>query len=458
MSLTSGLFTALTALQADQGALSVVTNNIANVNTPGYSREVANLEESPPISFENQQFGTGVTLANVQGIRDNVLQMRLNQETQTQGQLSTVVNGMNQLQPLFNDTSGAGLQNYLSNFFNSFLALSADPTNVGNRQAVIESGQNLAAALRQTATGLLTQQQSADLTVTQTVGQINALTAQIASLNGQIGSLAGGGQTPNTLIDQRTQLITQLSQLVDVRTITANGGTLTLTTNGGTALVVGNQSFDLATQTNPATGFQDVFAQGSDITSSIQSGSLGGDIQLRDQRLPAILTSVNTLAFDVANAVNTQSAAGFDLNGAAGGNFFTPPASLSTAALNLNVAITDPNKIAASADGTPGNNANATAIADLAGEPIVAGQTPTNYYSGIVSQVGNDASSATTALTSQNLLVQQLQDQVGAVSGVSLDEEASNLVLYQNAYGAAARVASVIASLMQVTINMGTGA
>ncbi len=458
MSLTSGLFTALSALQADQGALSVVTNNIANINTPGYSREVANLEESPPISFENQQFGTGVNLANVQGIRDNVLQMRLNQETQTQGQLNTVVNGMNQVQPLFNDTSGSGLQNYLSNFFNSFLTLSSDPTNSGDRQAVIESGQNLAAAFRQTATGLLTQQQSADLSVTQTVGQINALTTQIAALNGQIGSLQGGGQTPNTLIDQRTQLITQLSQLVDVRTITSNDGTLTLTTNGGTALVVGNQSFNLSTQTNAATGFQDVFAQGSDITSSIQSGSLGGDIQLRDQQLPAILTSVNTLAFDVANAVNTQSAAGFDLNGVAGGNIFTPPANLSTAALNLNVAISDPNKIAASADGTPGNNANATAMADLASAPIVAGQNPTDFYSGIVSQVGNDASSATTALTSQNLLVQQLQDQVGAVSGVSLDEEASNLVLYQNAYGAAARVASVIASLMQVTINMGTGA
>lgn len=458
MSLTSGLFTALTALQADQGALNVVTNNIANVNTPGYSREVANLEEAPPISYDNQQFGTGVKLADVQGIRDNVLQLRLNQETQTQGQLTTVVDGMNQVQPLFNDTSGSGLQNYLSNFFNSFLTLSSDPTNDGDRQAVIESGQNLATALRQTATGLITQQQSADLSVTQTVGQINALTSQISSLNGQIGSLQGGGQTPNTLIDQRTQLITQLSQLVDVRTISTNDSSLTLTTSGGTALVVGNQSFNLSTQTNASTGFQDVYAQGSDITSTIQSGNLAGDIQLRDQQLPAILTSVNTLAYDVANAVNTQSAAGFDLNGAEGGNFFTPPVSVSTAALNLSVAVTDPNKIAASADGTPGNNANATAMADLVSQPIVAGQNPTDYYSGIVSQVGNDASSATTALTSQNLLVQQLQDQVGAVSGVSLDEEASNLVLYQNAYGAAARVASVIASLMQVTINMGNGA
>ena len=173
MSLTSGLFTALTALQADQGALNVVTNNIANVNTPGYSREVANLEEAPPISYDNQQFGTGVKLADVQGIRDNVLQLRLNQETQTQGQLTTVVDGMNQVQPLFNDTSGSGLQNYLSNFFNSFLTLSSDPTNDGDRQAVIESGQNLATALRQTATGLITQQQSADLSVTQTVGQID---------------------------------------------------------------------------------------------------------------------------------------------------------------------------------------------------------------------------------------------------------------------------------------------
>ena len=456
MSLTSSLYAALSALQADQGAMDVTSNNISNVNTPGYSREVANLVESPPVTYGGLQYGTGVNLQNVQGVRDNILQLRLNQETQTQSQLNTFVNGMNQIQPLFNDASGSGLQSYISAFFNSFSSLSSDPTNSGYRQAVIEAGQNLAAAFNQTAGALTSQQQNADLSVTQTVGQINSLAGQIASLNGQISSLQGAGATPNTLIDQRSQLINQLSQLVSVQTISANQGSLTLTTTGGAALVVGNQSFNLTTQTNSTTGFQDVYSQGSDITSTIQSGSLGGYIQLRDQEIPSILNNLNTLAYEVANSVNTQSTAGYDLNGNAGVDFFNPPASLPTAALNLSVAIADPNLVAASADGTSGDSDNATALANLANQTIVNGQTPVNFYSGIVSEVGNDTSNASSALTSQNLLVQQLQDQVGAVSGVSLNEEGGNLILYENAYNAAARVASVVASMFEVAISMGS--
>ncbi|HUO25909.1 MAG TPA: flagellar hook-associated protein FlgK [Candidatus Aquilonibacter sp.] len=456
MSLTSGLYAALSALQADQGALAVVSNNISNVNTPGYSREIANLDEAPPVSYDNLQFGTGTNLSSIQGVRDNVLLLRLNQETQTQSQLNTFVNGLNQIQPLFNDSNGGGLESYLSQFFNSFLQLSSDPTNAGYRQGVIEAGQNLASAVNQAANGLLTQQQDADQSVTQAVAQVNSLTGQIASLNQQISSLQGGGQTPNTLIDQRNELINQLSQIIDVRTISADQGSLTLTTAGGAALVVGNQSFQLTTQINLATGFQDVNSQGADITSTIQSGSLGGDLQLRDQEIPSILNNLNTLAYDVANSVNSQSAVGYDLNGNPGGNFFTPPASLSTAALDLSVSVSDPNLIAASSDGTPGNSDNATALANLADQTVVNGETPVNFYSAIVSQVGNDTSNASSALTSQNLLVQQIQDQVGSVSGVSLDEEGANLIQYQNAYDAAARVASVVASLFQVAINVGS--
>src|SRR5580698_3475769 len=107
---------------------------------------------------------------------------------------------------------------------------------------------------------------------------------------------------------------TQLSGLIDVQTVTANGNSLTLTTNNGTELVVGNQSFALQTAANPTTSFQDVYAQGTDITSKIQGGTLAGDIQLRDQEIPAIQNNLDTLAYNLENSVNTQNAAGFDLN------------------------------------------------------------------------------------------------------------------------------------------------
>jgi flagellar hook-associated protein 1 len=454
VSLSSSLGIALQALLSEQGAMSVTSNNIANINTPGYTREVANLEETPPFDFGNLQYGTGVELASIGSVRDSILQLRLDQETQTQGKLNTFTSGMNQIQTVFNEPAGEGLQSLLSNFFNSFQQLSTDPTNIGYRSAVIGAGQSLAAGFNQAALALVTQQQDANQAVIQNVEQINQLTSQVAQLNGQISTATGSGQNSNIFIDQRAQLINQLSQIVDIQQITADGNSLTLTTNGGTLLVAGDQSFNLQTQTNAATGFQDIYAQGTDITSSIQSGSLAGNLQLRDQEIPSLSTSLNTLADGIATAVNTQSTSGFDLKGTAGGNFFTPPASAATAALNLSVAITDPTKIAASGNGTPGDNTNATALANLQNQNIISGQNPISYYSGFVFQVGNDTSNATSQLSGENLLVQQLQDQVNAVSGVNLNLEGSNLIQYQTAYNAAAQVASVIGQLYQTAINM----
>jgi flagellar hook-associated protein 1 FlgK len=454
VSLTSSLYISTEALLADQGALAEVSNNISNVNTPGYTREVANLEETPPVNVGNLQYGTGVAIGSIQSVRDNVLQLRLTQETENQGQLNTLSNGLNQIQTLFNEPAGSGLQTLLSQFYGSFQQLSSDPTNSGLRQNVISAAQSLAAGFNQSASALVAQQQDADQGVVQTVQQINQLTSQIAQLNSQISSTSGEGLNTNTFQDQRGQLINQLSQLVDVQSITADGSNLTLTTSGGAELVVGNQSFNLNTETNATTGFQDVYSQGADITSSIQSGTLAGDLQLRDQRIPSILSNLDTLANGIATSTNTQNAAGFDLNGNAGGNIFAPLAAVPGSALNLSVAITDPNKIAASADGTPGDNTNATALANLQSANVISGQNPISYYSGLVFQVGSQASTASSQLSGANLLVQQLQDQIGSVSGVSLDEEGANLILYQNAYEAAARVAGVVETLFQTAIAM----
>ena len=454
MSLGSSLSIAVQAMLTDQGALAVTSNNIANVNTPGYTREVANLEEAPPVRFGNQSYGGGVELSGIQSIRDNILQLRLNQETQTQGKLNTFTNGMNQIQTVFNEDAGTGLQSLLSNFFNSFQTLASDPTNSGDRQAIIGAAQSLASGFNQTATTLVQQQQNADQGVVQTVQQINQITAQIANLNGEISTTAGAGLNTNSFEDQRDQLITQLSGLIDVQTIPANGNTVNLTTNNGAQLVVGNQSFNLQTGANSTTSFQDVYAEGTDITASIQSGTLAGDLQLRDQEIPQIQNNLDTLAYNLENSVNTQNAAGYDLNGSAGGSIFAAPASVTGAALNMSVSITDPNLIAASGDGTAGSNTNATALANLQSQNIVSGQNPIAYYSGIVSQIGNDTETASSQLTGGNLLVQQLNDQIGAASGVSLDEEGANLILYQNAYTAASRVASIVQSLYQTAIAM----
>ena len=461
--LMGSLEIALQSLLAQQGALEVTSNNIANANTPGYSRQTPVFEEEPSIADGSLVFGQGVSLQQVQSVRDNVLELQLNQETGTQSQLDAYLGSMNQVATVFNETQGAGLQNVISQFYSSFQQLSTNPTDTTLRQAVLNAGQNLATAFNQASASLGQIRTSLDQSVVQDVGQVNQLTSQIAALNPQIAAAQAAGQSTGSLVDQRNQLISQLSGLVDISVTDAGNGNVTVSTADGTPLVVGNQSFALTTQLDPQTGTQHVFSQGTDITESIQSGDLGGLIQARDQGVAQAQTNLDNLAASLISSTNTQHVKGFDLSGAAGGNFFSPftPGSSGSnagAAAQFAVAITDPSKIAASSDGTAGSNGNALALANLQNAALINGQDAGDFYSNFVAGIGNQVSTATAQDQAAGLVVQQLQNQRDNISGVSLDEEAAHLQVYQNAYNAAAQVVNVINTLTQTTINMATGA
>jgi len=194
-----------------------------------------------------------------------------------------------------------------------------------------------------------------------------------------------------------------------------------------------------------------------DITSQISGGALAGQIQIRDQEIPSVQNSLNLLAYYLSTAVNNQNKAGYDLNGNAGGNLFTPLTQVQGAAANLGMATTDPTLIAAS--GTPGqhnagDNSNANALLALQNQNLVAGQTPLSYYSDLVFKVGNDVSTAQTTEQAGSQTLLQLQNLQGGVSGVDINEEAANLVRFQTAYQASAQVAAVINTLLQSTINI----
>jgi flagellar hook-associated protein 1 FlgK len=453
-SLNAVLATALTGLMAEQGAMQVTTNNVANVNTPGYSREEAVLTTSDPVVSDPLTFGTGVTLRNVESIRDPLLESQIQQQTQSQGQFSTLTSALQQTQVNFT-TSSDDIGTEITNFFNSVNQLSTNPSDLSLRQNLLTAAGNLATSFNTTANNLTQQQTSLDLSAVQTVGQINQLTQQIANLNQQVSSLQNVGESAGSFVDQRQQAIDQLSALVDVSVFPADNS-LTLTTANGTALVTGNQSFQLQTQITP-TGVHDVYAQGNDITSQITSGQLGGTLEARDQEIPAIQGQLDTLAAGLANAVNTVQTGGFDLNGVKGTDLFNPPpAGVTGAASSLSVAITDPSLIAASSDGTAGSNGNADAMYALNTQSVIAGQTPTNYYSGIVFNVGNDTANASAEQTASSSILQQLNDQRATVSGVSLDQEAANMVQYQDAYSASAQVITAINDMMYAVVNMDT--
>jgi flagellar hook-associated protein 1 FlgK len=452
MSLNSILSIASGSLQAEQGALSVTTNNIANSNTPGYSREVVNLTESQPVDDGNQQMGTGVTLQGFQSIRDEVLQTQINNQTQQANYSLAQSNAMQQVQTAFSSTT-SGIGADMTAFFNSVSQMTTNPADSSLRQAVVSSATTLVNDFHSAASGISQLQTGLNETVPQSVTEINQLTTQIAALNQEVSSLQATGQDPGSVEDQRDQLVSQLSQLTNLQTSNSSNGE-TITTGNGTALVVGNKSFALSTTTG-SNGMQEVMQNGQDITSTLTGGSLGGTLQVRDSQLPALQTQLDNLASQFSSAVNTANQSGYDLTGAAGQAIFTTSGSGSASA-SIQLALTSPSQIAASSDGTTGSGGNLANLLAVQSNNLPSGMTPLDAYSDIVYSVGNAASQAKANNTAANAAISQLQTQQASISGVSIDQETTNMIQYQQAYQAAAKVVSTVDSLYDILINMGS--
>lgn len=452
--LTTTLLTGMQALDATEAALQTTSNNIANANTAGYTREEADLSSNAENFSGGELTGGGVTVDNIQSVRDELLNLQIQQQTSLQGQADTESSSLQTIQSLFSST-GEDIASTLSAFSSSLAQLSANSSNSATQQGVLSAAQNLAESFNSTATGLESAQSSADQDVTQTVAQINSLTTQIAQLNAQLTPTVMSEQNGGTIEDQRDELVQQLSALTNVSITQSSDGEV-ITTGDGTPLVMGAQSFNLQTTTG-SDGFQQVLdSEGNNITSSISGGQLGGAIQVRDTIIPSYLSSLNALASQFAASVNAAQAEGYDSSGNAGAALFSLPSNSADAASGITVALTSGSQIAVSSDGTSGSNGNVTNLLAAVNGDMSSGQTPADAYSDLVDKVGTDASNASTqsSALSQNIL--QLTNQQSSVSGVSIDEETTNLIRYQTAYEAAARVVSTIQALSTVTLDMGS--
>jgi flagellar hook-associated protein 1 FlgK len=284
---------------------------------------------------------------------------------------------------------------------------------------------------------------------------VNSLTATIAGLNGQISQLSPNADA-GTLEDQRQAAIAQLSQYVGLNQITTERNEITLTTSGGAVLVSGNSSYALATtQVSGTTHVVD--SSGQDITGRISGGQLGGVLPVRDTEIPAVSSALDQMAWGIGSSVNAVNVQGLDGNGTPGGILFAVAGGIVGSAATLTVVTSDPEKIAAAAigEGSAGNT-NAQNMADLSTGNIVGGTaTASSFYASLLAQVGNAAASATADSTQQQATLTQLSTQRDQLSGVSLDEEAANLTQYQRSYQAAAKVFSIVDSLMATVINLG---
>ena len=451
--LTTSLLAGMTALDATQAALDATSNNIANANTAGYTRELVELGENQENFNGSSVTGGGVSIEGIQSIRDELLNLQILHQTSLQSGADTQSSSLQQVQTYFSYT-GNDIASELTAFSASLAQLSANPSDAATQQDVISAGQNLAESFNTTANGLETAQSQADQQVTQTVSQINSLSQQIAQLNGQLAQSGNSQTNGGTTEDQRDQLVLQLSQLTGISVSQSSEGEV-ITTANGSPLVMGSQSFSLQTTTG-SDGFQHVLdSNGNDITSSIQGGQLGGAIAVRDQVIPGYLSQLNTLATQFASAFNAAQQAGYDSSGNQGQAFFTIPSSGSAAA-GISVVLTSGSQIAISSDGSSGSGGNVANLSAAVNDALPTGQTPADAYSSLVFAVGNDASNVSAESSAVGQSLTQLTNQQSSVSGVSIDEETTNLIRFQTAYEAAARIVSTVQALSTVTLDMGS--
>ncbi len=470
-SLFTGLQVALSGLEAQQTVMAVTSHNVANATTPGYERQQADLAANPPYTPPSLQqvqgagqLGMGVTVASIQRSNSRFLHLQQWANAGDLGAAGQQAQTLSQVQSMLNEPSSTGLNSALSAFWNAWQDVANSPQSTAARSQAVAAGSALASQFHTLSSDLTSLQSSLNSSVGAQIGRVNTYASQIASLNGQIKASIAAGQKPNDLLDARAVAISKLSTLVPVH--------VTWNTDGTAAVSVGSVDVVAGTQVTPLVGKAQASNHGflqpqwnpPGLPAQLHGGSLGALLTLRDQTLPGYLASLNALAGGVGASVNQLHASGYDLHGNPGQAYFVASGGGGITAANIAVnpaLVSDPTLVAAAASATsgPGDGHNALAIADLQSQalPVLANggtATASGAWAAMVGGIGSAAQAASSAQQNQQVLANSIQSQQQQVSGVSINEEMTNMVVAQNAYAAAAKVSSTIDSMLGSLIAM----
>ena len=473
-----GLETSLRGIRAQQLALDVTGQNISNANTPGYSRQVADMTATAPYAVPTMnrntiagQIGTGVTVTQIRRMRDQFVDRRTQYENASLGYWDARQRSFDHLEvtlaePTELDT-GASIGFQLNEFWSALQQLGnanrAD--NLAVRSVLREKANNLCDSIRSTYSQLTSLQGDLNAEIAVRMGRINTLAQQIAGLNGEIAKITGVGDHPNDLMDQREVLVGELSKMVSlsIHSDELNQYRIDI---AGITLVNGDRAYSMETQVN-ADGMYDIVWSHNGRAVDFTSGEIKGLMEMRDEEVQYYLASLDDFAMTLVAEFNTQHAAGYDLNGDPGSDFFKAGSNASNITLDDAILADDGlNKIAATWveppdiwDGQVGNGENALKLANLIKNgKIMNGNTTSlsEYYDSLIAKLGVDAEKAKVTHDNQRTLVGHLTNMQESVAGVSLNEELTNLIRFQNSYNAAARLMTAIDETLDKLIN-GTG-
>ena len=449
-SLVDTLGAASTSLNTYESAISVVSNNTTNAATPGYATQnpifVADF-------FSPSSGGGGVSPGTPQSTRDPYAELTVQQAQSAATYASTLSGSLSNVESIFplptagQSTSG-GVAGMMNAFFATFSSLTTNPNDTAARQAVINAAQNLTTAFNETDIQLSASRQNAISNAESNVASINSLVSQIQQINVDKQRNASANSDPGVDAQLHADL-ENLSQLANITTMTASDGTTSIYLGGQTPLLMGRQQFSLSTGQSSGQ-LQVLDPNGHDVSALITGGKLGAELQLANTNIPSYEQQLDTMAKSIADAVNQQLANGVDQSGTTpGAALFTYNAS--APAHTLSVTAIQPSQIAAASAANPGGNDNAVTLSTMGTSPqaSLGGFSFVSYYGNLSARIGTDSQNAQNqSATSQSILT-QAQTMRSNVSGVSLDQEATLLTQYQQAFAAVGKLVNVVDQMMQ---------
>ena len=460
------------SLQTQMTGVEVTGQNIANVNTAGYSRQRVQISAGPDLLTGIGPQGTGANATSIQQIVSSLLNSQIQSQAGTSGYWNSQSAALQSAQAALGEflngsgatsstaasttgTTGSGLSTKLNDFFTAFSALASSPSD-SNKQAAINAAKTLATAFNNVSSQFGGVRTGLNTSLSDDVNSANKLLTEIADLNKQISSAEFGGGNANNLRDEREQDLENLSHLTSITTSTGANGALNITV-GGQTLVAGNAVSDTL-QTYDAGGGQMLVRTASGgVNLTLSGGSMQGTIDARDGELATMQNSINTLAGTLITQVNAIHGGGYSLTGSNGANFFS---GTDAATITVNAALVgNPNLIQTSGSATAaGDNSVALQLAQLGStaQAALGNQTFNGNYDAAVAALGDSLHTADTQVANQSLVAQMLTTQRSSISGVSVDEEMTNLLSFQRAYQASAKLVSTVDTLMGVTLAMKT--
>lgn len=448
------------AIWASRLGMDVTSHNIANVNTLGYSRQRVDNRAATPLPLPQGMLGMGVKVGDIVRIRNGLLDSQYRQTNHMLSSATAREDIYNQIEVILQEPGETAIGSQMNEFFREFSHLAADPENTTIRNTIVQKSKSLTEAFRGQSEQITKLSESIKINAMAAIDQVNEITRQIAELNGKITGNEFNSFGANDLRDRRDMLIDKLSEYMKISYHENSRGQVTVVAEGMN-LVSGVKANTLEADLKSEDGNLQLEIKGaSGQNGLIQSGKIGALLQMHNKDLPELLGKLDTLAAAFIEEVNRIHSAGQGLSTgepptpSTGINFFTGN---SASTINISSEIlNDISKIAASNDGTPGNGDVALAISNIRNTKIFNGGTQTldDYYTGIIKNMAIDIETAQNSRKSNQLLKEQIQNQRESESGVSLDEEMTNLIKYQRSFEAAAKVVQVVDQMMETVVNM----